>query len=67
MVVLGGRTETTQEARALCKKMVEQGHALERFGRMIEAQGGDRRVIDNLALLPARGGASTSPRRRAVS
>ncbi|HKM52831.1 MAG TPA: thymidine phosphorylase, partial [Isosphaeraceae bacterium] len=57
MVVLGGRTETTKEARALCKKMVEQGHALERFGRMIEAQGGDRRVIDNLALLPA-------PRRR---
>jgi len=57
MVVLGGRTKTTQEARALCKKMVEKGQALERFGRMIEAQGGDRRVIDNLALLPA-------PRRR---
>ncbi|MBV8487668.1 MAG: thymidine phosphorylase [Planctomycetaceae bacterium] len=57
MVMLGGRAETVEEACALGKKLVDQGHALERFGRMIEAQGGDRRVIDNLALLPA-------PRRR---
>jgi pyrimidine-nucleoside phosphorylase/thymidine phosphorylase len=57
MVVLGDRAETIQEARTLCKQMVEQGYALERFGRMIEAQGGDRRVIDDLAILPV-------PRRR---
>jgi thymidine phosphorylase len=53
MVVLGGQAETVEEARALCEKVVEQGQALQRFGRMIEAQGGDRRVIDDLALLPA--------------
>ena len=28
------------------------GRALERFGKMVEAQGGDPRVIDNPALLP---------------
>jgi pyrimidine-nucleoside phosphorylase/thymidine phosphorylase len=51
MVVMGGRAETIEKARTLCKEMVDQGHALERFGRMIEAQGGDRRVIDDLGLL----------------
>ena len=67
MVVMGGRAETTQEARALCRRMVEEGQALERFGRMIEAQGGDRRVIDDLSLLPAPRRRIDVPRRRAVS
>ena len=57
MIVLGERARTIDDARGLCKRLIADGRALERFRRMIEAQGGDARVVDNPALLPA-------PRRR---
>src|SRR5580704_17300978 len=43
MVVMGGRAGSLEAARAICRRTVDDGSALERFGRMVEAQGGDRR------------------------
>lgn len=52
MVVMGGLAPTLAEARTRCQRAVEDGSALERFRRVIEAQGGDPRVIDRPARLP---------------
>jgi pyrimidine-nucleoside phosphorylase len=57
MIVMGERARTIDEARGLCRRLIADGRALERFRRMIEAQGGDPRVVDDPTLLPA-------PRRR---
>jgi thymidine phosphorylase len=57
MIVLGERARTSNEAREICRRLIADGRALERFRRMIEAQGGDPRVLDDPTLLPA-------PRRR---
>jgi pyrimidine-nucleoside phosphorylase/thymidine phosphorylase len=59
MVVMGGRADSLDEARAICRGKVADGSALERFGRLVQAQGGNPRVIDDPSLLPA-------PRRRVV-
>ena len=48
---------TLDEARALCHRTIADGSALERFRRVVEAQGGDPRSIDDLSRLP-------QPRRR---
>ncbi len=53
MVVMGGRAGSMDEARAICRRTVNDGSALERFGRMVEEQGGDRRVVDGASILPA--------------
>ncbi len=55
MVVLGERTRTLGEARELCRQVIADGRALERFREMIECQGGDPRVVDDSSLLPAAG------------
>ena len=39
-------------ARTSVTEALGSGRALEKFGQMVEAQGGDPRVIDNPALLP---------------
>jgi pyrimidine-nucleoside phosphorylase len=52
MVVMGGRAATIEEARLLCQKTIADGSALERFRRVVEAQGGSPRAIDDLFLLP---------------
>ncbi|MGO8898279.1 MAG: thymidine phosphorylase [Isosphaeraceae bacterium] len=57
MIVMGERARTLDEARGLCRRLIADGRALERLRRMIEAQGGDPRVVDDPTLLPA-------PRRR---
>jgi pyrimidine-nucleoside phosphorylase len=57
MIVMGERARTINEAREICRRLIADGRALERFRRMIEAQGGDPRVVDDPTLLPA-------PRRR---
>jgi pyrimidine-nucleoside phosphorylase len=42
------------EGRAAAAAALDDGRALERFGRMVEAQGGDRRVVDDpWSVLPA--------------
>ncbi len=55
MVVMAGRSRTLADARELCRKTIADGTALERFRRMVAAQGGDPRVIDDPALLPSAG------------
>ncbi len=59
MVWMGDRAGSLEEARAICRRTISDGSALERFGRMVEFQRGDRRVIDDASLLPA-------PRRQVV-
>jgi pyrimidine-nucleoside phosphorylase/thymidine phosphorylase len=53
MVLLGGRSASIEEAQALCRRTIEDGSALERFRKLIRAQGGDPSVIDDPASLPA--------------
>ncbi len=52
MAVAAGLESDRGIARARLEALVASGAALERFGLMIEAQGGDRRVIDEPAILP---------------
>ncbi len=52
MVVVGGKADTLEEARELLKEVIENGQALSLFGDLIEAQGGNRAVIEDLSLLP---------------
>jgi pyrimidine-nucleoside phosphorylase/thymidine phosphorylase len=53
MVVLGDRAGSLEEARALCRKSIADGSALAKFRLLVAEQGGDPRVIDDPALLPA--------------
>ena len=59
MVCLGRQAQSLDEARAVCRRKIADGSALERFRRMVAEQGGDPRVVDDPARLPA-------PRRKIV-
>lgn len=52
MVLLGGLAPSIDEARLSCRRTIEDGSALERFRKLIEAQGGDSSVIDDPTSLP---------------
>ncbi|MCZ2259508.1 pyrimidine-nucleoside phosphorylase [Sporosarcina sp. G11-34] len=52
MVVVGGKAESLEEAREMLKAVIQDGSALELFGRLIEAQGGNPEIIHNTDLLP---------------
>ena len=52
MLLLVGAAETSSSARRRLEESVTSGRALEKFGQIIEAQGGDRRVVDDPDLLP---------------
>ncbi len=52
MVVMGERADSLDEARALCRRAIHDGSALDRFRRVVAAQGGDVRVIDDPGRLP---------------
>jgi len=52
MILTGGILVDPDRARDRARKAIESGHALERFRAVIEAQGGDPRVLDNPELLP---------------
>lgn len=52
MVVLGGKAETLEEARKLLTDIIDNGQALTLFGDMIEAQGGNKKLVTDLSLLP---------------
>jgi pyrimidine-nucleoside phosphorylase len=52
MLVLSGRSEAHSHGLHLAREAIESGKALERFGELIEAQGGNPRIIDNIGLLP---------------
>ena len=53
MLRLGRVATTDEEARATLKKAIESGDAARTMERMIEAQGGDPRVVADTGLLPA--------------
>ncbi len=52
MVLMGGAARTIDQARDHCRLVVDNGSALDRFRRLVIAQGGDPRAIDDLSLLP---------------
>ena len=53
MVVMAGRAADLEEARGICRRTITDGSALDRFRRVIAAQGGDPRVVDDVSRLPA--------------
>lgn len=52
MLVLAGRCETPEEGRVMLESALRTGCGLSRFKAMIECQGGDARVCDDVSLLP---------------
>jgi pyrimidine-nucleoside phosphorylase/thymidine phosphorylase len=57
MLCLAGRCDSLPNGRSLCEKTIASGTALDKFRKLVEAQGGDPRAVDNPARLP-------SPRRK---
>jgi pyrimidine-nucleoside phosphorylase len=53
MVHLGRRAATLEEARAKVRQALDSGAGLEKFRQVVEAQGGDPRVVDDPDLLPS--------------
>jgi pyrimidine-nucleoside phosphorylase len=52
LLVLGKVAANPGDARRMAQNAIDSGAALERFGRIIEVQGGDRRVVDDVSRLP---------------
>ncbi|MBA2627225.1 MAG: thymidine phosphorylase [Gemmatimonadales bacterium] len=52
MLLTAGIARDADDARARLTATITSGQALETFGRMIEAQGGNRHVVDDPAVLP---------------
>ena len=52
MIVVGEKAKTLEEAREMLEAVIKDGSALELFGCLIEAQGGDRAIIHDTSLLP---------------
>ena len=55
MLVLGGVASTRQAARSQLEKALNSGAALEMFGKLVEAQGGDRRIVETITASSGRG------------
>jgi pyrimidine-nucleoside phosphorylase len=52
MLVLGGAAKDLDEGRARIARALQDGSAREKFGQIVAAQHGDRRVLDDRRLLP---------------
>jgi pyrimidine-nucleoside phosphorylase len=52
MLVLGGKANTFSDAWQMLQAAIDSGRALGKFVKIIEAQGGDPRIIENASLLP---------------
>jgi len=52
MLHLGGVSKTVAEGKKESAKLLASGKALDRFRQMVELQGGDPRVVDDLKGLP---------------
>src|SRR3954471_23112019 len=52
LLILGGAAATAADARRLAQHAIDSGAALDKFRRIIEAQGGDPRVVDDVSRLP---------------
>ncbi len=53
MLMLGGVAADRDEARSQLDSVIASGAALDVFARVIEAQGGDPRVLDDQSLFPS--------------
>jgi pyrimidine-nucleoside phosphorylase len=53
MFVLGGRTKTVAEGKALAAEMIASGRARDTFRDVIRLQGGDPKVVDDTGYLPS--------------
>jgi pyrimidine-nucleoside phosphorylase len=69
MLLLAGAASNPGEARARLESSVSSGRALETFGRIIEAQGGDPSVVEDPGILPQAGAVEVfrSPRSGVVA
>jgi pyrimidine-nucleoside phosphorylase len=52
MIALGGAADSPEEGRLKARSAIESGAALDRFRRVIEAQDGDRSVVDDPGTHP---------------
>ena len=52
MIVVGGKADSLEEARVMLENVIRDGSALELFGELIEAQGGNKAIIHDTSLLP---------------
>jgi len=52
MIHMGGKAASNEEGRRMAEDAVSSGAALEKFRRLIEAQGGEPGVIDDYSLMP---------------
>jgi pyrimidine-nucleoside phosphorylase len=52
MVLMAERAGTLDDARALCRRTIADGSALERFRKLVAVQGGDPRAVDEPGRLP---------------
>jgi pyrimidine-nucleoside phosphorylase len=52
MLNLGGASKTIEEGKIISQKLITSGKALDKFQQMVELQGGDVRVIDDVKRLP---------------
>jgi thymidine phosphorylase len=50
--VLCGLEPDAERGQSRAQRLLRSGDALEKFRQMVEAQGGDPRVVDDLSLLP---------------
>jgi pyrimidine-nucleoside phosphorylase len=55
MLLLAGAAKDHAKARRKLEESVQSGRALEKLSQIIECQGGDPRVIENVELLPQAG------------
>ena len=52
LLMIGRVAATPEEARRIAQQAIDSGAALERFRRIIEIQGGDAGVVDDVSRLP---------------
>jgi pyrimidine-nucleoside phosphorylase/thymidine phosphorylase len=53
MLLLAGKAEDVEGGREILSELLRSGRALDKFGEMITAQGGDARVLREYGTLPA--------------
>jgi len=53
LLVLGKAAATVDDGRRMAQRAIDSGDALERFRRIIEVQGGDPHVVDEVSRLPS--------------
>ena len=52
MLVVGEKADTLEDGREMLERVIKDGTALELFGALIEAQGGNPAIIHDTTLLP---------------